>query len=242
MKLRQQIQEARTADARRRPVANGLIVEAAGAQVGELLNRAGPSPHAVADTAAFKSRTGGTGDAHQPVAIAQNDLAIGADVCQQADPRLGEHTGREYAADDVAAHVGGHARQAVEQAPLADLDSDLGGPDRGHEVRRGDIGLAADSPGVEIQQEVNHRRVAGADDRGDFLQIDPLPHGHGHHQAVEVFDGAVLQLVEGVVLFRVNDPPDIVFTEVQLAVVRRLRVERGAGRQVYQVGHHGRGA
>ena len=60
-------------------------------------------PHAELDAAAFEGRSGGAGGAGQPLLVADDDLAVGADIDEQGqlgvfvDPR-GQDPG-----DDIAA-------------------------------------------------------------------------------------------------------------------------------------------
>ena len=59
----------------------------------------------------------GRGGGQDAVAVAEHDLAVGADVDEQPDALVAVHAGREHAGDDVAADVGAERRE--ERGPRA---------------------------------------------------------------------------------------------------------------------------
>ena len=79
MELRQDIQDARTAQAYRWCATNGLILDLAIGQP-QTLNGALGRAHAMLDMSSFKSRTGGARRADHGTVACQANFGVGADV------------------------------------------------------------------------------------------------------------------------------------------------------------------
>ena len=73
---------------------------------GDRLHRAIGCPHTAGDVAALKGRTGRTGAGHQKVPVAENDLAVGAQIDEQGHFVHVPHPVGQCAGGDVAAYIG----------------------------------------------------------------------------------------------------------------------------------------
>ena len=80
-----------------------------------------------------KAGPAGAAVASEPVAVAEHDLAVRADVEEQADPRVAVHARGEEPGDDVAADVGAEGGEDDRAGPLVHVHADLGGEDLGEE-------------------------------------------------------------------------------------------------------------
>ena len=69
------------------------------------LDRAVRGAHPTPDLRGLEGRAGGSRGGEQSVGVAEHDLAVGADVDEQAQSAVPVHAGGEYAGDDVAADV-----------------------------------------------------------------------------------------------------------------------------------------
>ena len=98
------------------------------------LDRAVGGAHAAADRAALERRPGRRRGRQDPLAVAEHDLAVGADVDEQPDPLVAVHAGGEHAGDDVAADVGAEGREQRHPRARVEREADLAGQ---HRRRRG---------------------------------------------------------------------------------------------------------
>ena len=87
------------------PSTDAVVVDAHG------LDRARRGAHAAADLGRLEGRAGGRGRRQQAVARAEGDLAVRADVDEQAQPAVALQAAGQQARDDVAADVGAERRQ-----------------------------------------------------------------------------------------------------------------------------------
>ena len=101
------------------------------------LDRAVGGPHAAADRAALEGRAGRRRGREDAVAVAEHDLAVGADVDEQPDPLVAVHAGGEHAGDDVAADVGAEGREDDGRAPAGAASSPISAASTGGRRRRG---------------------------------------------------------------------------------------------------------
>ena len=84
------VHEAGAAETLRFGVADDTELESVGGHPHDL-DRAPGGAHAAADRRALERRTGRGGRRKQPIAVAEHDLAVGADVEEQPDPRVTVH-------------------------------------------------------------------------------------------------------------------------------------------------------
>ena len=115
---------------------------------------------AAGDLRTFEGGTGRRRRRQQPVAIAQHDLGVGADIDDQGHlvgemRRLGQdHAGCIGA--DMARDAGQHEDTRVRM----DFEIDLGGPDRDRPIGRERKGRTAELDRVNAEQQVMHDRIA----------------------------------------------------------------------------------
>ena len=83
------------------------------------------------------SKAGPAGAAvdEDPLAVAEDDLAVGADVDEQPQPLVAVHAGGQHAGDDVAADVGAERREDERPRPRVHVEAELGGEQRRHGAR-----------------------------------------------------------------------------------------------------------
>ena len=114
-----------------------------------------------ADLGALEGRPGRARGGQQPVAVAQDDLGVRADVDDQLTAaRTGSGASARITAGRVGADVAGDARQDVDPGARVDPQAELGRrqahrPVGGQRERR-----AAERRRVDPEQEVVHDRVA----------------------------------------------------------------------------------
>ena len=138
------------------------------------LDRAVGRAHAAADRAALERRPGRRRGGQDAVAVAEHDLAVGADVDEQPGPLVAVHAGGEHAGDDVAADVRAEGREAATaRARGCSVEPEVGGEQPaaargGHHERRD-----AERLGVDAERQRGHRGVAGERDLVDLARVDP---------------------------------------------------------------------
>ena len=133
------------------------------------LDRAVGGAHAAADLRGLEGRPGGRGGREQALDVAERDLAVRADVDEQPQPLVARHAGGQQARDDVAADVRAERREDVRVRARVHGDAEVG---RAHErvARRGhDERRHADRLGIDAEQQLRHRRVAGERDLVDLV-------------------------------------------------------------------------
>ena len=82
-------------------------------------------PHRIAPPS--NAGPGGRGGGQDPVAVAEHDLAVGADVDEQPGPLVAVHAGRQHAGDDVAADVGAERGEQHGPGPRVQREPEVGG-------------------------------------------------------------------------------------------------------------------
>ena len=145
--------------------------------------------HAAADGASLEGRPCGRCRGEDRVAVAEHDLAVGADVDEQPGALVAVHAGGEHARDDVAAHIGAErgehhgagARVEVQPDVLGEYDGWLRA---GHHERR-----HAERLGVDAERQRGHRRVAGDRHLVDVCGVDTALDAHLLGQLVEGLAG-----------------------------------------------------
>ena len=97
------------------------------------LDRARRRPHAAPDRGALERRAGRGGGGEEPVAVAEHELAVRADVQEQPHPRVAVHPRGQEPGDDVAADVSAEGGEDHRPGAVVDLDPDLGRQDLGEQ-------------------------------------------------------------------------------------------------------------
>ena len=136
------------------------------------LDRPVRGPHPAPDRAALEGRPGRRRGDDDPVAVAHDDLAVGADVDEEPGPLVAVHPGRQHAGDDVAADVGTERGEEERAGARVEVEPDLGGQHHrwlrgGHHERRD-----AERLRIDAQHERGHGGVAGDRDLVDLPWID----------------------------------------------------------------------
>ena len=206
------------------------------------LDGAGGGPHAELDAAALEGRSGGAGGAGQPLLVADDDLAVGADIDEQrqlgvfVDPR-GQDPGHNIAPD-----VTGHGTHRIDEHVVRHFQAQVPGPDRREVAGGGGVGGQADILGVDAVEQMGHGGVGGHRDVGDLrhrqlvLFEDPVHHlvdGGGHR---------ALQLLQPLVFLAEDHAGDDVVPVTHLGVVIRPGADDLAGGQVQDLDPDGGGA
>ncbi len=164
------VDQAGAADADGLDLADHAQVERAAVDLDDLDGAVGGA-HAAADLRRLEGRTGRRRRREDALLAAERDLAVRADVDEQAQPLVAVHAGREQAGHDVAADVRAERREHAGGRVRVDGDAEVGGAQarvvaRGHDERRD-----ADRLGVDAQRELGHRRVAGERDLVHLVRL-----------------------------------------------------------------------
>ena len=238
---RQQIDDPGAADAERIRLADGVDVDVVVDR--DPIDGAERAAHAVTDLGALERRAGRRRAGPEPLARAQQHLAVGPDVDGDADLGAVVDARRERDADGIGADEAGDERQQAHARLRRHLQEELA-RGQGHRVahhRR--VGREADVRGIDAEQDVMHARVADDDDL-----VDPL----GQHA------GVAADLLD-VLVQEADDPrvelPQIAGIELregdarhEVAAEDRLRIQAGdrpellAGLELDQGGHDARRA
>ncbi len=128
-------------------------------------------PHPAPDGRALEGRPGRRGGREQPVAVAEHDLAVRADVDEQPGPRVPVHAGREQPGGDVAADVGAERREHERPRPRMRRHARVGSEHLRQLAGRHDERRDAERLRVDAERDVGHRRVPGDGDLGDVSRI-----------------------------------------------------------------------
>ena len=238
--LRDRLDDARAADAgdaeiRRRLREAGLVgpviaadhlearleVQAVDAHA---FDRARRRALAAGDLSALEGRAGRRGAGEQPLAGAEHDLGVGADVDEKGQLVLEVRTLRQHDPGGVRADMAGDAGQGVGEGPGRDFKAELARPRLIGAVDGQREGRAAELGRIEAENEVVHDRIADQCHLQDFAArdarlarslADEIVHGLAHC-AREL-------LVAARVHHHVGDAAHQVFAEAD------LRVHRPAG-------------
>ena len=194
--------------------------------------RAHPATYA----APFEGRAGRGGAGHQPLTVADDHLAIGADIEEQANLlAVGDEGGLKQPRGDIAADIAADARREQHVGIGVHGQADLVPAQQGRTVDRRRVGLQADIFRIEPKQEVDHGRVADDDGVVDLGRVDGVVAAKVSDQAVEVGQDQVAKLLAPLGEFGVIDPADDVQAARDLAIVFGGRAQDMVARQVGQV-------
>ena len=176
----------------------------------------------------------------QPLAVAEHDFRIGADVDQEAQfvaeiGRLGQHDARGVGAD-----MAGDAGKRIEISARRDVEADVARPrligavDRERERRAAELGR------IEAQHEVMHDRIA---DQGHLENLGPCDLG----LACRLADQGVHRLAHGArqlgvaarIHHHIGDPAHEILAEADLRVHRADRGDDRAADEVAEMDRDG---
>ena len=220
--LRDQIDDAAAADAhaflpliandgKRR--LHGILVNGAG------LHGAVGGPHTAGDVAALKGGTGGAGTAHQEIPVAEDDLAVGAQVDEQTHLIPVPDAGGQGAGRDVAAYIGAdvgrndHRGQGVGGQLQIPRQQTLPAEEAG------DIGLHPHGAGIHTHKQVVHGGIGAHRQPQDAPGGDPGGFAEVGNDGIQGFlEDGVLELFPAPGLALLNDPVDHVRAVADLAV------------------------
>ncbi len=199
-------------------------------------------PHAVTDAAPLEGRAGRAGGAGQPLLVADDDLAVGADVDVQGKLGVFKNSRSQHPGHDIPPHVAGHGTDAVDEDVLRQIQPQVPGPYGGDVAGRGGVGRQADIFRVDGVQQVRHGGIGGHGEVGNFVhrQVVLLQESVGH-----LVDGVHHRLLEGQeapFFLTVHDAGDDVVAVTQLAVVVRGMTHDLAFSEVQQLHPHRGGA
>ena len=235
------VHEAGAAEALGRAVADGVQAEVAVLDA-HAVDGADGAAHAVADLGALERGAGGGRARPQPVARAQQDLAVGPDVHRDAERGGLVDAGGERHRHRVRAHEAGHDGQQAHARLGGQLEEEIARGQRERVPHHRRVGGEAHVGGIDAEQQVVHAGVAH-----DHHLVDPL--GEDARLArdlldvlVEQADDARLQLAEVArVELGEGDARHQVAAEDRLRVQARRRRELLAGLELHERGHHAGG-
>ncbi len=125
--------------------------------------------HAAADGRALEGWAGRRGGGEQPVAAAEHDLAVRADVDEQPDPRVAVHAAGQQPGGDVAAHVGAERGEDDRAGLRVGGNAQVAGADLGQQPGGQDERRDAERLRVDAEDQVDHGGVAGQGDLVDLV-------------------------------------------------------------------------
>ena len=132
---------------------HGVFVQGAG------LNGAVGGPHAAGDVAALKGWAGGAGAAHHKVPVAEHDLAVGAQVDEQAHLVLVPQSRGQGTGGDVTAHIGADVGCNEHGGQGVGRELHIPGQQSLPAKEAGDIGLHPHGLGIHPHKQVVHGGV-----------------------------------------------------------------------------------
>ena len=207
------------------------------------LDRAVRCAHAAGDVAALEGRACRAGARDHEVAVAEDDLAVRAEVDEQGQlVAVPEHAG-ERTGGDIAADIGADVRRKADGGVRMGGQAEVVHAQAVPVEEGGDIRLHADGIGLHADEQVVHRRVAGNaqahDARGRQLGI--LTQGL-HQRDERLLEDGVLQLLAAAGLALLDDTVDDVRAVADLAVAAGRLGQQAAVLHVKQHGGDRRGA
>ena len=166
--LRDGVDETRPAQSLRLDVPDHLRARPSSRLIFTTSMRARRRPHAAPDGGALERRAGRGGGGEEPVAVAEHELAVRADVQEQPDPRVAIHARCQEPGDDVAADVGAEGGEDHGTGTGVDPDSDVRRQDLGEQPRRHNEGRHPERLGIDAERDVGHGGIAGDRDLVDL--------------------------------------------------------------------------
>ena len=238
--LGDRVDEPRTAQALGLSVSDHAQLEPFGRYLHHL-DGAGRGSHAAADHRPFERGAGRGGGGQQAVAVAEDELAVRADVQEQPYPRVAVHARGKKSCNDVASDIGAESGEHRRPSPLVHPHAHLMGQYLWEEPRRHDERRHPQGSRVDTEHYVGHGGVAGEGDLVDLRRRDASLLADRDGQLVE---GLVRETREPVERARLQhdgaDTRDHVRAEALLLVEHRLHRERGASGQIQQRRDHRR--
>ena len=196
--------------------------------------------HAAADVAAFKGGTGGAGTGHEEIPVAEDKLAVGAQVDEQAHFILVPDAGSQSAGGDVAAHVGADVGGNEHRCQGVGGQLQIPGQQALPAEEAGDVRFHADRLRIHTQEQMVHGGI------GAHAQPQDTSGGNAGG-AAEVGDDGIQGLLQNGILelllapgtALLDDPVDHVRAVADLTVAGGTLCKQLAGSQVGE--HHGNG-
>ena len=175
--------------------------------------------HTAGNVAALKGGAGGTGAAHKEVPVAEDDLAVGAKVDEQAQRVAVPDAGGQRTGGDVAAHVGtdvggdeyrregvGGNLQVLRQQSVPEEEA-------------GDVRVHADALGIHAHQQVVHGGIRAHTHAQNGRACDPRGLAQIGNDGVQgLLQDGVLKLFPAAGLALLDDTVDDVRAVADLAV------------------------
>ena len=157
------------------------------------------------------------------VLVADDDLTVRADVDQQSRDRFPGDPRRDDVGDDVGTDVGTDRREQHEASFRVDRDTGVGSAQiLWLQERRGERRLA-DRLGVDAEQQVQHRRVAGSDDLQDLLAVHARRRAHAAEQSVDRLDDRGPEFLQRFAAVHLG----VAHARQHVGAERRLAIDRG---------------
>ena len=201
------------------------------------LDRARRGALAAGDLRALEGRAGRRGAGEQPLAIAEHDLGVGADVDEKRElvPEVrafGEHDARRIGAD-----MAGDAGQRIDEGAGRDVEAEFA---RARFVSRVDgqrEGRAAELGRIEAENEMVHDRIADHRHFDDVAARNAgLPRGLADQRVHRLAHHARQLGVAARVHHHVGDAAHQVFAEADLRVHRPDGGDDLAAREIAEMG------
>ncbi len=204
------------------------------------LDRARRRALAAGDLRPLERGAGRRGAGEQPLAIAEHDLGVGADVDQKGQFVLEMGTLGEHDACGVGADMAGDAGQRIDEGAGRNIEAEFARTRFVSRVEGKRERRPAELGRVEAKHEVMHDRVADQRHFQDFVACDPgLARGFANQRVHRLAHHARQLLVAARVHHHVGDPAHQIFAEADLRVHRPDRRDDLAAREIGEVGGDG---
>ena len=206
-------------------------------------DRAVGRAHAAGDVAALKGGTGRAGAGHHKVAVAEDQLAVGAEVDEERELILVPDEARERARGDIAADIRADVRGKQDLGVGVRGEAEVLGGHAAPLEKRRDIGFHAHGVRVDAEEQMVHRGVGGDADAENARDGDARRFAHRRDQRQKrLFEDRVLQALDAAGLRLLDDAVDDVRAVADLTVAGRGLGRERAGGKVHENAGDGRRA
>ena len=204
------------------------------------LDRARRRALAAGDLRALERRTGRRRAGEQPLAIAEHDLGVGADVDQKGQFVLEVRALGEHDAGRVGADMAGDAGQRIDEGAGRNVEAKFARARLVSRVERERERRPAEFGRVEAKHEMMHDRVADQRHFQDFAACDPgLARGFADQRVHRLAHHARQLLVAARIHHHVGDAAHQIFAEADLRVHRPDRGDDLAAHEIGEMGGDG---
>ena len=236
----QQVNDAAAADAHRFLVIDGGKAKRTAADF-HRVHSTGCCPHAEFTDIAFQCRPGSTGTGKNPIPIANDQLAVGADVKEHAGFLLLVQIQLHQAADNIAAYIIGSGGDDIDKPRK--IQTQFAGPEKARVGADGGIGGCKNRPGIQPQQEMDHGSIAGYDHNGKGCGVNTGGSRQLIQKLAQRMGRGLLQLRYMAAIFQgVGDAGEDIGAVGNLAADNSFFPNHRAGVQIDQLHHQGGGA